>query len=834
MKNRIIGFAVVGMVTTLVMPMCAGAYDLHSKFFVPICEKAQPAGDEMAFVIDGKPNFAIVIDKKAEARAKNNKAEKSIAPAVRILLREFDKVFGAKVEVVDENDGEALAKYAYHLVVGDSRLARQVGVDVSKLPDQGFAVKSFERGLVIAGSDSSLVDGYNGLTRLDRRGSSLGTKYGAIDFVNRFLGVVYFFPGEFGTYRPQSSDLVIKPVHYEDAPYFNRHGSGYYYGVTFAGKNRARWEKLMGKIAEDDKASNYWRIGGTNPTGGGHCPNPLWYGSIHTNELKTIFYTSPSGRFWYHPTSYMANYFNVVDLGFADLLIEDWKKVIDSDGAWNFGGNRPIGGRKSLQFGVCDVTMTPPDMLGDPTVERLGLMTEKDVALGKDRAFANVYGRFHQYLARRAKELWPDCKVWLMPYYNCYYASTDPKWRLPDNVEINFCARDFPLYMRDATRMEKTREMLRNWYVALGNRPAQKLWLYNSRNNLAARAIAPEFIAEIPKVCGKYLGREGGLFYDWDGAGDIWNHYYSAYAGVMSQWNPDFDVDGAIDAHWDLFYGPKAGLHLRRFHRLLKDCFLKYFLPSKESFPQYPMACVDEMEQCLKSAEAALEPDSVEMKRLRVLVEPWPAEFEKRRVLAAYVPRVYAAKKIAKGTVRDATFWAGVDSIPLFNPKNMNESATKPTDVKIAWDDENIYVHVDGHYAPKATSGIQLWGNDTLEAFFSPGLGKERRYQIALDPLGSEWTQFDRLLPVPQPSDRTWRPKDLAISASHTEDSWQGDIVLPFAGMECERPATSAQWNFNVVRTVRAPGQGEVSGSALTMGVHGNVLMYGILSFDGN
>ena len=825
---------VIFVASMVVFPLYGGGKGLHSKLFVPIVEKAKPHGSEMTFAKDGKLDFAIVIDKDAEKRVERNKAEKAIEKSVKYLKREFGIVFGSEPAVVDENDVEALGKFPYWLVVGDSKTAHAAGVYVSDLPDQGFAVKSFERGLVIAGRDSSLVPGYNGLTRLDKLGSSMGTYYGAIDFVNRFLGVVYFFPGQYGTHRPKLRELVVSPVYYEDAPYFNHRGSTYYYRAAMMGRNLEHWERLMGKIEEEDKVVEYWRIGGgTKPQGGGHCPDPLWYGSIHTNELRTIFYTSPSGKFWYHPKSYMANYFNVVNLGFADLLIEDWKKVIDSDGAWNFGGNRPIGGRQKLFFGVCDVMMTPKDMVGDPTVEELGLMTEKDLALGGDRAFANVYARFHQYLARRAKELWPDSKVWLMPYYNCYYASTDPKWRLPDNVEIKFCARDFPLYMRDLKRVEKTVEMLRDWYVALGNRPAQCLWLYNSRNNLAARALAPEFIADIPKVCGKYLGRDGGVSHDYDGAGDIWNHYYSAYVGVMSQWNPDFDVDAAIDAHWDLFYGPRAGPHLKRFHHVLKDCYLKYFLHSKDAYPQYPIECIDELERCLKDAEASLAPDSVEMKRLRVLAEPWPSEFERRRILARYVTPIYAAKRVAKGTVRDSAFWAGVDNLKLFRPdKDINRPIRNRTDVKIAWDDDNIYLHVDGHYAPKATKGVQVWQNDTVEAFFCPGLGKERRYQVVMDPLGSEWTQFDRLLPVPQPSDRTWRPKKLMIETSVSESEWHGDIVLPFSGMECEQPTVGAKWNFNVVRTVRVPGRSEVSGSSLTMGNHGNTTTFGILRFD--
>jgi len=821
-KGQLAGF--VGLLS-----IAAFGVDLHSPLFVPIRELPRPAGAEMAFVRDGTADFAIVIDQDAETRVKPNKAQKSIGPAVKLLCREFEKCFGLKVPVVDENDAAALAKVSYRLVVGDSKLAREQGVDWRQIPDQGFVIKSFDKGLLIVGSDSSLVPGYNAKTRLDQRGSSLGTLYGATDFVNRFLGVAYFFPGEYGTYRPQLRELVVPPVHYADAPYFNNREQPYYYAKMMSPQHRPGWEKFMGKIGPDDLAYDRWRIGGTNPTAGQHCPEPLWMAKEHPDKLKTIFYTSPRGKFWHHPTSYSGNYFNVVDLGFADLLIEDFARALESDGAWNLGGGRPVLGRKTLQFGVTDVAMVPSEMQDDPVVRRLGLMTEKDLALGGDRAFANVYGRFHQYLAQRIKDRWPDAKLWLMPYYNCYYAASDPKWKLPDNVELNFCARDFPLYLRDPVRTAKEVAKMRDWYVALGNRPIQKLWLYASRNNVSARAIGPQFVGMIPKVCGKYLGREGGLFMDYDGS-DLWHYYYALYACCTSQWNPDFDVDAAIDAHWDLFYGPKAGPHLKRFHRILKDCYLRYFLPSTDFYPQYPIAAVDEMEDCLQKAEAALAPDSVEMKRFRLVSAQWPAEFEKRRVLASYKPVVYEARRAPASGVRDAAFWAGCPNVRLFSPRDMHQAPTKRTDVKLAWDDANIYVRLESFYPPKATPNVKLWENDTLEAFFCPGLGKELTYQIATDPNGDLFAQSIRMLPIPQPPDVTWRPKGLSVDAKKTEQGWTCELVVPFAGLEGARPTPGTDWNFNVVSSSRN-GTPEVVGSSLTMMVHCNALMYGILRF---
>ena len=821
----------VAAITAFIAILSLGAYDLNTPLCTPITEKNKPAGTPMTFVKDGKYAFAIVIDQEAEKRVKNCKAAKSIAPAVKLVADEFEKIYGARPEILDEGDEAALAKYQYRLVIGESKSAAAEGLKSADIPDQGFVIKSFEKGLVIIGNDSSLLENFNALTKLNHRGSSRGTFYGACDFVNRFLGVVHFFPGEYGTLRPAAADLVISPVHYADKPYFNMHGADYHLNCTL-NYDAKKWEPFIGKVREEERCWRYWRHGGTNPLSGEHYPEPFCMQRLHPDKLKTIFYTTPKGRFWCHPTSYSGNYYNVIDLGFADILVEDYKKIIATDGKYNWGPSRPLGGIKQLAFGVTDVAMTPQDVLGDPTVEKLGLMTEKDLALGSDRAFANIYGRFHQYLARRVKEELPEAKLWLMPYYNCYYAPTDPKWTLPDNVEINFCARDFPLYTRSPDKVAKTITMLKDWYKILGNRPAQKIWLYNDRDNLSARAVAGEFVGEVPKVCGKYLGTEGGMFMDFDGHWGLWHHYYSLWACSMSQWNPDFDVDAAIDAHWPRFYGEEAGKWLCKFHRLLKEAYLKYYINSQETCPQYPLSYVEAMEECLAKAKAALKPGTPEMKRYELIAAPWPAEFAKRRILAEYKPQVYRAARIKVGTKPDAAFWAALEPVKLFDPKGSKKSIANRADIKLAWDEKNLYVHCEGFYPVKAKEGVAIWNNDTLECFFSPGLGKEVNYQIATDPVGGEWTQFKRYRPVQQPADRTWRPKDLKFDCHPTEKGWLGDITIPFEGFSgVKTPLAGERWNFNVVRTASLMKPSETAACSLTMGNNHDSLMYAILEF---
>ena len=68
--------------------LAAFGYDVHTKALTPIEEEARPAGSPMAFVRDGKIDFAIVADLKTEGTI-GAKSDFSVRPAVRELTNAF-------------------------------------------------------------------------------------------------------------------------------------------------------------------------------------------------------------------------------------------------------------------------------------------------------------------------------------------------------------------------------------------------------------------------------------------------------------------------------------------------------------------------------------------------------------------------------------------------------------------------------------------------------------------------------------------------------------------------------------------------------------------------
>ena len=810
-----------------VLPAVSFAYDIHTKALTPIVEDAAPQGAAMPFVRNGAPDFVLVTDTKAEADVgRVNRTEKSIAPAVEFLAEAFEKATGTRPAVVDAADAKRLAAAPYWLVVGDCAIARQAGIDVSKLPRAGFTVKTFPRGLVVAGWDSSLVAGYN-KSAFEPQGAALGTFYGAVDFTERFLGCRYYFPGPHGSLHPRISDLTVSPVSYSDAPYFDLRSDPYYYHCSVRGKDQQdRYRAALGDGVNGIWSFiRLWRLGSTNPPGGFHCPEPNGFSRANPGKEKTIFYTSPNGKFWRNPKGHVGNYFNVWDLGFADLLVSSYTNCVAAGRACVPGTDR--WNSTYLSFGVCDTFMPYRDCIDDPVVKELNLITPADIARGKNAALANVYGRFYQYLGNRLKDVAPASRLFLLVYYNSTYASLDPRWRLPDNVEINFCARAMPLGAASPEKVADNNRTMEEWYVALGNRPALRVWLYNNRHDQFVRAVCPEFIGPFVQGARKYLSREGGLFFDFDGGWDIWHHYYSAYAGLKSQWNPDFDADAAIDEHWDAFYGPQAGPHLRRFHRTLKEAFVR---AGQEGTKAVTSALVDKLEASLKAADACLKTGTVERIRFDLMSATWPRAFQQFRTLAAYVPPVYGVRRIKAGAP-DADFWKDVAPMPMADTKGGGTNAAFASRFRLAWSEKGVYGRLEADYEPAANPAKDFWANDCVEMFFSPGLGQEVNHMIAFDATGRWYTEKERRLPIPQPPDNTWRPTGTTLKIAKGEGAWTADFFVPFAALECTVPTPGARWNFNAVRN-KISDPKETVGSALTNAQNHDVRRYGVLTFE--
>lgn len=830
----------VSLSSLLAALSCLGAYDLNNRALLPVKSLEPPRHEPIELVVDGVPRFAIVYDKNDRANSA------SAGRGVELLREAFERCVGKAPEVFGLDELEKADKYPFKIIVGPNELSKARGVDPFQLPPQGFEIKTCPDGVVIAGNDSALVK-KGKKSPLDKDGPTRGTLWGVCDFTERFLGCRYYYPGEYGSLWPKVSNLTINPAHYTDYPRFANRDSCWISWTMSGKKNQARWEPLLGAYQPNKQTpdrgvslADRWRLGRPIAFHPGHDPNPHRMLKWFPDKKDVIFFRSESGHLRYNDKQHIGNDFDLTNLKFADLIIEAMKKYYASEGReyniWAYPPND-----KFINFGQCDGEVPLADMLRNPTVQKLHLITKENIERGSP--LSDVYGRFLQYLGNRMKEEFPGLKLAFMPYQGGTYAPLDKKrWALPDNITLRVCTHVFPRVALNKKKIAKTVENVKEWYEATGNTPVESLWLYHipaATGSPFVRAIVAQFVGDSVKALGKYLGRTS-LFFDQYGGLD-WSYYYSEYCGTRAMWNPDFNVDAAIDEHWEPFYGAEAGKHLRAFHRLLKDSCIKYYVmaPDAPINPLYPPEVIDRLESLLRQAEKSVEPGSLEAKRLKLFSAPWAKAFEANRNRQNYVRPIYNVHQLTddeqvkvdgEGT---EPIWEKIAPVPMLDPKGSGDAPKTAASMKLAWNDNGVYGLAKMPYEPLADERSDVWSNDGWEIFLSPGLGREDFHHYVVDAAGQSRTGSRHFLPIATPYNGQWTSPGFKFAVKNNEDDgWTMEFFAPFEDMKVAAPKAYDCWTANLVHN-KLSDPAEYTSSSMTLGNNHNIDMYGSIKFLG-
>lgn len=125
---------------------------------------------------------------------------------------------------------------------------------------EGFTVRSSGKDIIISGDDSA-----GGVLNCHwASGARTGTWYGVADFLEKQLGVRWFFPGELGEYVPKRKELIVPELNYEDSPRFEHRMLNYQVraGMTPAQtrENQLFFRRVRGGRAESWCGWHSWRL----------------------------------------------------------------------------------------------------------------------------------------------------------------------------------------------------------------------------------------------------------------------------------------------------------------------------------------------------------------------------------------------------------------------------------------------------------------------------------------------------------------------------------------------------------------------------------------------
>ncbi len=123
------------------------------------------------------------------------------------LTNHLSKVLGCEVPVVS-----ALNDKRVQIVVGDSQWTRDAGVDVDGLPRDAFRIKCSGNRVYLAGRDHPSDDLGASLAKGVYPRREHATAFAVCEFLERYAGVRFYFPDEYGTVVPKAKSIRVPAV----------------------------------------------------------------------------------------------------------------------------------------------------------------------------------------------------------------------------------------------------------------------------------------------------------------------------------------------------------------------------------------------------------------------------------------------------------------------------------------------------------------------------------------------------------------------------------------------------------------------------------------------
>jgi len=185
--------------------------ELKPRDLTPVTWLEAPAHPPVEIVRDGQARAVVyVVDPKGRepfVSKRHGERPPILRQFVDQLVETVRLATGATLELVAEPppaDRPAI-------VIGDCEETRQAGIDAARLPVEGFVVKTAPNRVYLVGSTQKLPVA---------RGND-GTVWAVADFLERFVGVRWYWPAQYGGRSvPRRASLAIPPAHYRDQPVF--------------------------------------------------------------------------------------------------------------------------------------------------------------------------------------------------------------------------------------------------------------------------------------------------------------------------------------------------------------------------------------------------------------------------------------------------------------------------------------------------------------------------------------------------------------------------------------------------------------------------------------
>lgn len=586
--------------------------------------RTPPVHPPLRLVEGGRLRFAVVAALKEERAFRGPQGlpllpgKRSVEIAVRALREAFRKACG-RVPVLLEPDDPAVARWPYLIVVGRNALTDRLGMKPYDLPTEGFEVRTFDRGVAIAGMDGFRIPGRYDL--YDFRTSRLtcnGTVWGVWDFIERVLDQRHYYPREGEVIPPLADAFTVRPVAYTDAPQYHCRGYHLNHGAFRAGQS-----------------SRFF---------GGESPHPFDLIKAFPARTNELFMTDAKGRLQCDPKVYGRNMFDVSNPVFAETLAGAFARYFETKGDWNpLWGRTYVPNSEWCWFGQCDRS-------GRIENGRTRALIERNVAKNDvqnpsnypaSATMSSVYAAFFDRFGRLMQTAAPGRKVACEVYADYLYPPT--KWTkpFPDNIRVMICYGTPPMIVNEGYR-KAYRTVYEGWRKLCSGKLVPYIysagWSFGAGIQLSLQGW----------YMGDYLRLYSDVLDDRDAyaclCGWTKEYFYTMNLCARAMWNPSFDKRAVMDEFWTRFYSPAAARPLKAFHDDVIRVWETKTMPgnpdvniSSLAGPRYAnlhatydATWIRASWKLLDEARRAVVPGTVEGARVEKFLKPWTGLFASR------------------------------------------------------------------------------------------------------------------------------------------------------------------------------------------------------------
>jgi len=680
-------------------------------------------------MLDAPKHPPVELVRKGEAQGVVYVADPAPSAGLKLLVAELVEAVrlstGAQLPLV--TDPPAADRAA--IIVGDCEEARKAGIDAAKLPIEGFEVKTAPNRVYLVGSTMPLPPN---ATHPDTYANQ-GTAWAVADFLERFVGVRWYWPTQFGGRTLMKSDeLRIAPTHYADAPAFRK---------------RSHWPP----------AYNGWKSRWFDKA---QPQPPEMAKGVGTIDMKPLLACLRAGNSWPY----------LIKVHQPQWWPDDqWKslnKQYPTMFALNADGTRSKGmlcysSKETLEYLIrgCEESWDKGKLGAIPWVTEMCLsispgdapincqcadcrkMIEPEApwhgAAGSPAS--KLMGAFVKRACEEVQRRWPNKKVIYLPYWN--YALCPEGIDFPDNLEVEMATSGFAGFRQPELR-ESIGKDLRAWSRKAGGKITT--WEYSCWVTGWSHAAVqfPHILQDYYRTNREVLAGSfvnGAEIPEWSRCAP------SLYVWMRVLWNPDINVEATLDEMCARLYG-KGGKTARELLRLMCDRWEKapwseplgvagHFSPYIY-LDTWPPEVVAQMGKLRRQAIEEMKDDPLALNRFSYWTWTFDEFLNEWKEFAAVfdVPRL--KEIVVDGKDGD---WgeAGlrVDTLVGGNGETRPPAGLEPS-FRLGWDEKGLLVLVRV-MAPdfrEAEKDNELYNGDCIEMYLSLRVGSMDRVQAVVSP----------------------------------------------------------------------------------------------------